>query len=325
MQKELLKEREKGFVSIGSGISDSYQQIEKSEKITRRCAEIIRDLHYPAKVMTKSSLIERDIGIWEKVHENGGFLLTVSLIYPDDKLRKVFEPGASPVKGRLETIKLFKERGIPVGVYLLPLLPFIADDKRSVEKLLENLKELQVDYVVTGTLTLRPGRQKELYMKTIKDHFPELEVKYKKLYRENRKSGAPLLKYSRAKRDEMEKLVGEYTFNMEPPHYIYKDKTTLYDEVYVLLNHMISIYRRENVNVKPLKETLDTFLKWLKPEIKYMRRRRNLNYRYIENRLVELFESDKGEEMFPHYKVRNFLKEVIVNRKTFNYSTLELE
>ena len=101
LERELPKLREKGFVSIGSGVSDAYQPVEEQEKLMQKCAEILVQHPFPVTVLTKSALILRDIDLWTKVHERSGFMLVVSLAFADDELRSTFEPGAGTIEQRL--------------------------------------------------------------------------------------------------------------------------------------------------------------------------------------------------------------------------------
>ena len=98
--------------------------------------------------------------------------LMISLITLDDHIRQVFEPNASPVQERLDTLSEFRKKGIPVGVLAMPILPFISDTKEQVTDLISELENIGVDFVMPGSLTLRPGVQKETYLKRLQ---PELK------------------------------------------------------------------------------------------------------------------------------------------------------
>ena len=66
------------------------------------CGRVLAERGWPVTILTKSSLVERDLDLWEEVNGKGGFLLMVSLMTLDEALRAVFEPSASPVEKRLE-------------------------------------------------------------------------------------------------------------------------------------------------------------------------------------------------------------------------------
>jgi len=77
--------------------------------------------------MTKSALILRDIDIWQEVHAKRGFILMLSLVFTDDRERRIFELAASCVAERLEVVRQFRAAGIPVCIFAMPLLPGITD------------------------------------------------------------------------------------------------------------------------------------------------------------------------------------------------------
>jgi len=105
------------------------------------CGRVLAERGWPVTILTKSSLIERDLDLWEEVNGKGGFLLMVSLMTLDEALRAVFEPSASPVEKRLETLRAFKRRGCSIGVAAMPFLPFLADRDGDFEALASRLAE----------------------------------------------------------------------------------------------------------------------------------------------------------------------------------------
>ncbi len=84
LEKELDRLREPGTICIGSGISDPYQPVEEEELIVRECARILAKRDLPVSVMTKSSLIRRDLDLWCEVNRKSRFTLMVSLTTTDD-------------------------------------------------------------------------------------------------------------------------------------------------------------------------------------------------------------------------------------------------
>jgi len=92
-----IKRKQQGRVWI-SGVCDPYQAAEKKYKLTVRCLEILLENQWPVAIQTKSSLVLRDIEVLEKFRDiEVGFSITTA----DEKIRKIFEPGASPIKERI--------------------------------------------------------------------------------------------------------------------------------------------------------------------------------------------------------------------------------
>ena len=66
LKADLGKQRETGFVAVGSGVTDVYQPTESSEKLTRQCAEVMAEHDFPVVLLTKSKLILRDLDLWKR-------------------------------------------------------------------------------------------------------------------------------------------------------------------------------------------------------------------------------------------------------------------
>ena len=324
LSKELDSYREKAIISAGSGISDPYQPIEKEELIMRDCAELLAQHDFPVSVMTKSSLVQRDIDVWGAVHARRGFMLIMSLTFADDSQRSLFEPYASPVEERIATLREFKKRGMHTGVLMMPLLPFISDTEDNISHLVKRLKEIGVDFIIPGGLTLRPGRQKELFLSTIETHYPALLSRYRDLYRENRPSGAPLRSFGLMGSGAAGGIVAAAQIPTLIPHYIFKNKLPVYDEISVLLNHMGSLYAQRGIAIGPLRKATDAYTAWLIEEKKKCSRQRNSGHLILEKSVRYMIESGAIDKHLGNAKLSAFIREVVVEGKTFDYCTLAL-
>jgi len=321
---ELSKLREKGIIFIGSGISDAYQPVEESEKIMRRSARIILNSKFSAAVLTKSSLICRDLDIWKQVNEKNGFTLMISLITLNDDHRKIFEPNASSVQERLHTLKLFKNNGIPVGVMAMPFLPLINDSHDQMKLLIEKVIDAGADFIFPGCLTLRPGNQKKVYFDIITKHFPRLISRYNELYGKELISGNPSYSY----RNDFYKMTGRILQQKKIleriPHKIYKDRFSICDEIFILLDHMQHLYHKNKIDTDTLKSASRKYHEWLMKERKIFNRRRNLSEDHLDRQLISLMENGEFEKIINNRKLDKFLKRIVLDRNIFDYNKLKL-
>jgi DNA repair photolyase len=139
LAREIRKKRV-GRVWV-SGVCDPYQAAEKKYRLTRRCLEVLLENQWPVTIQTKSSLVLRDVEILGRFNDiEVGFSITTA----DDKIRKLFEPGASPIKERLHALDVLHSRGIRTFAMIAPILP------RS-EGLIEQLPG-KVDHVLIDRL-----------------------------------------------------------------------------------------------------------------------------------------------------------------------------
>lgn len=135
-----VKKKSVGRVWI-SGVCDPYQPLEKTYKLTRRCIDVLAEHGWPITIQTKSPLVLRDIDILKRARNaEVGFTITTA----DEKIRKIFEPGAPPSSRRIEALAVLHEEGIKTFAMIAPILP-------GAEGLVDALKG-NVDYVILDRL-----------------------------------------------------------------------------------------------------------------------------------------------------------------------------
>ncbi len=323
LSQELEKLREPTIVSIGSGVSDPYQPVERSEMLMARSGAILENMSIPATVLTKSSLPMRDIDIWSSLNRKKQFFLIVSLTMLDDSLRSTFEPHSSSVNERLDMLRKFKERGCRVGVLAMPLLPFITDTEENVHALWRELAGIGVDFAMPGGLTLRPGVQKQTFMETLQQHYPDLVATYNDIYHEDRPSGAPAAEYRNEFLRRNASLADAYGIPTEVPHYTYRNLLPIYDEVYLLLSHMVSLYKSRGVETHRLESSLKRYITWFMEYKKRFNRHRTQKFTELEDLIVQTCRDRTMESVLDNRKLASFVAQVVLERLVFDYVTLE--
>lgn len=118
LAKEVKKKRV-GKIWI-SGVCDPYQPLENKYRLTRRCLEVLVENKWPITVQTKSPLVLRDIEILKRSkNAEVGFTITTA----DEKIRRIFEPGAPPINKRIEALAILHSEGIRTFAMIAPILP----------------------------------------------------------------------------------------------------------------------------------------------------------------------------------------------------------
>ncbi|MFW5689747.1 MAG: radical SAM protein [Spirochaetota bacterium] len=321
LSAELPRLREPGFVSIGSGISDAYQPVERDERLTRNVAAVLAEHEHPVVLMTKSSLVLRDLDLWRCVNERTRFMLVMSLVHPDDGTRARFEPGASPVAERLETLGAFHAAGCATGVLAMPLLPGLTDSDETIARLYDLLAAIPVDFIMPGGLTLRPGRQKECYRDAIAVHRPALLPLYDRLYAENRPSGSPIDSYTRTLTARVRAHNRRVGIPEHVPHRIYHRLLPGYDEAQVLLHHMICAYEAAGTNTRRLRDATSRYLSWLTRRKASYNRHPSWDYAELTE---EVIAPGSLEEIIANERLSAFLRHVLVDDRVFDPIALEL-
>ncbi|MFX0016475.1 MAG: radical SAM protein [Promethearchaeota archaeon] len=179
----------KFILFIGGGVCDVYQPAEKQVKMTRTLLHLAQMYNVPIQILTKSTLVLRDLDILKKINESNFVAVNFSITLMDEQAQQIFEPRASPTSERLYAIKKLREEGIHSGIYFYPPLPFIGDTDENMKAIFQKAKEVDAEFVYVWSLTLKPGRNKVSFFRTIQKHYPHLLSKYRQLYGNNNKYG----------------------------------------------------------------------------------------------------------------------------------------
>ena len=138
LEMELSKAGYKPRVIAMGTNTDPYQPIEKKWRITRQLLEVLNACNHPVGIVTKSSLILRDIDILKQMAEKGLVKVAVSVTTLDRKLALTMEPRAATPPQRLKAIRGLSEAGIPVAVMASPIVPGLND--HEIERILDSAK-----------------------------------------------------------------------------------------------------------------------------------------------------------------------------------------
>jgi len=125
-------------IAMGTN-TDPYQPIEREYKITRQILEVLYECKHPVTIVTKSSLIERDIDILAPMAAQGLAHAGISVTTLDRHLARHLEPRAAAPQRRIETIKRLAEAGIPTTVMTAPIIPALNDSE--METIMETARQ----------------------------------------------------------------------------------------------------------------------------------------------------------------------------------------
>lgn len=170
LEKEFSKKNYVPKIFALGSATDAYQPIEKKLRITRSLLQVCLDWKHPVGIITKSSLIGRDIDILSKLAEENLIRVSITITTLNPALQSRLEPRTASPKKKLDTVKLLSQSGIPVGVMFAPLIPGLNDEE--METVLEKSKEAGADSV--GYVVLRlPFEVKDIFWDFIERNYPE--------------------------------------------------------------------------------------------------------------------------------------------------------
>jgi len=117
-----------GELLVFSGVTDCYQPLEASYRLTRACLEVCLEYRNPVGIVTKSPLVERDRDLLIRLAAEAEVMVTVSIpLWDVDKARAI-EPYVATPQRRIATIAKLAAAGIPVGVNIAPMIPGLGDE-----------------------------------------------------------------------------------------------------------------------------------------------------------------------------------------------------
>ncbi len=127
LEKMLRSKRWKAVPIMFSGNTDCYQPAEREYKLTQKMLEILWKYRHPVSIITKNSLILRDIDILKKMAEKRLVKVAISITSLYEKLQQQLEPRTASVLRRLKTVELLSANGIPTSVMMAPIIPGLND------------------------------------------------------------------------------------------------------------------------------------------------------------------------------------------------------
>lgn len=157
------------LLNIGSA-TDAYQPVERKLRITRSIIEVLAEHQHPFSLITKSSLVERDIDLIAPMAQQRLAAVYVSITTLDPRLARILEPRAAAPERRLRTIALLAEAGIPVGVSVSPVIPFL--NEPELEHILEAARDAGARSAFSIVLRL-PWEVNPLFQNWLQQHVPE--------------------------------------------------------------------------------------------------------------------------------------------------------
>jgi DNA repair photolyase len=183
LEKELKSKRKKGVIGSGA-MSDPYNPQEKIHQLTRQSLQLIDRYRFGVSLTTKSGLIERDLDLLVQIKKHSAVLVLMTITTADDDLAAILEPGASKSSQRFETLRNFANAGIPTGILMMPILPFINDTDSNILQIVKQAKQCGVRYIYPAFgVTLRQN-QRDYFYEQLDRHFPGLKQKYMQTFGE---------------------------------------------------------------------------------------------------------------------------------------------
>ncbi len=157
------------MLNLGS-VTDAYQPAEKRLGLTRAVIDVLVQARHPFSIITKSALVERDIDLIAPMAQQNMAAVYVSLTTLDPELARKLEPRAAAPHRRLRTIGALAKAGIPVGVSVSPVIPFL--NEPELERILQAAKDAGATMAFSVVLRL-PWEVNPIFQNWLQTHVPD--------------------------------------------------------------------------------------------------------------------------------------------------------
>lgn len=177
LEQELKKIDPRDEIALGTA-TDPYQPIERRTGITRSLLEVFaRQQGMRLGIVTKSTLIARDIDLLTKIAERNTLVVHLTITSTDSALARILEPRAPRPDLRFATLRKLRAAGLRAGVLCSPLLPGITDNEAALDKVAAKAAEAGASFLAAQPLFLK-SCSRPTYLSFVREHFPHLSAEY---------------------------------------------------------------------------------------------------------------------------------------------------
>ncbi len=182
LRRELASRRWHGeHIAMGTNV-DTYQRAEGRYRLMRGILEELRDAANPFSILTKGTLILRDLDLLVECASVTDVGANFSVGSVDPELWRVLEPGTPSPLRRLEAVRAMNDAGVPCGVLMAPIVPFLSGTDDAMCKTVRAIADAGAVHVVPIVLHLRKGGSREWFMAWLTERHPELVPRFRELY-----------------------------------------------------------------------------------------------------------------------------------------------
>ncbi len=217
-----------------TALSDPYQPAEATYRLTRQTLQALADRGQPTLLLTKSATVLEDLPLLQRINERSLAVVMTTLLTADPHMAERLEGKAPPPALRLEMLAELRRAGIPVGVAILPIMPYVNDTDGALRGLLRACAEAGVDFVVWDYLHI-PNERHRVRVNEILARVGSYPVSY---YRDIYRGGQVVQPLYRQDRDaELLTRCDGLGLEARAPHRIFAGKLAPRNEAALLLKH----------------------------------------------------------------------------------------
>ncbi|HEX6236798.1 MAG TPA: radical SAM protein [Acidimicrobiales bacterium] len=183
LRRELDPRRWSGdLIAMGTN-TDPYQRAEGKYRLTRGIVEVLADAANPFSILTKSTLVLRDLDLLAEAARRTDVRVNLSIATLDEDVWRATEPGTPHPRRRIRAVEQLNAAGVPCGVLIAPVLPRLSDQPEQLEAVVAACIEAGARSISPVLLHLRPG-VKDIYLSRLAETHPHLVDDMRRRYRD---------------------------------------------------------------------------------------------------------------------------------------------
>jgi DNA repair photolyase len=217
-----------------TALSDPYQAAEQSYRLTRQTLQVLAERGQPCLIQTKSAMVLEDTALLQRMNERGLAIVMTTLVTMDNHLAERLEGRAPPPALRLEMLAELKRAGVPVGVALLPIMPYVNDGDTALRGMVRACAESGVDFIVWDYLHI-PNERHRARVNELLARVGSYPISY---YRDIYRGRAQVSTLYRQNRDaELLRRCDGLGLEPRAPHKLFAGRLAPRNEAALLLRH----------------------------------------------------------------------------------------
>jgi len=183
LRSELDPRRWRGdLIAMGTN-TDPYQRAEGKYRLTRGIVEVLSEFANPFSILTKSTLVLRDLPLLAEAARRTSVRVNLSIGTLDEEVWRATEPGTPHPLRRVRAVEQLNAAGVPCGVLVAPVLPGLSDGPDQLEAVVEACVAAGARSISTVLLHLRPG-VRDVFLPRLAASHPHLVADYRRRYRD---------------------------------------------------------------------------------------------------------------------------------------------
>ncbi|WP_448542401.1 radical SAM protein [Roseiflexus sp.] len=217
-----------------TALSDPYQPAELTYRLTRQTLRVFAERGQPILILTKSPMVIEDLTLLERIHAASLAIVMFTLLTIDPHLAEKLEDHAPAPALRLDAIATLKRAGIPVGVAMMPILPYVNDTDLIINATLGAVADAGADFVVWDYLLIPDERHRGRINDTLARIGRYPPAYYRDLYRGR---ALPDLTYRNERDRALLERCDTLNLSARAPHHLYAGRLHPRNEASLLLRH----------------------------------------------------------------------------------------